>query len=183
MFKDLCNSGKFDEVRRRLILIAGFKYRIRECDAEDIAQTAIAAYCEHRLRYQDQLNQMGILIGIFQNKCLEFLEQSTRTVQRLRQMAEEGVANGDSPFRPERGGTSRPVIDQVIRKEDADRISDAIRSLRPEARELFELLLDEDIGRRGLIRQLRLKPNTLDSRLRTARLELRCLLESRGVVF
>ena len=41
MLKDLANPGKFEEVRRRLILIAGFKYRIRECDAEDIAQQAL----------------------------------------------------------------------------------------------------------------------------------------------
>ena len=183
MFKDLCDSGKFEGVRRRLILIAGFKYRIRECDAEDISQTALAAYCEHRMRYHDQPNQMAILIGIFQKKCLEFLEQSTRTMQRLQQIAEDGVANGDSPFRPERGGTSRPVIDQIIRREDGDRISDAIQELRPETRELFDLLLEEGIGRRGLIRHLHIKPNTLDSRLRTARLELRSLLETRGVIF
>jgi RNA polymerase sigma factor (sigma-70 family) len=181
MLQDLSNPEKFQEVRRRLILIAGFKFRIRECDAEDIAQTALAAYCEHRQRYKAESNQMGILVGIFKKKCLEFIDQSTRTTQRLQKLAQETATDSDSPLHPERGGTALPVIDQVIRREDADRIGEALRELNPRARELFELLVEEDVGRRGLIERLRLKPNTLDSRIRSARIELRDLLKARGI--
>ncbi len=181
MLEELGNPAKFEEVRRRLILIAGFKYRIRECDAEDIAQTALAAYCEHGHRYRNETNQMGILIGIFKKKCLEFIDQSIKTTHRLKRIAEESTKIDESPFKPERGGTARPVIDQVIRREDGTRIVEALQELKPQARELFELLIEEDVGRHGLMKRLKLKANTLDSRIRSARLELRGILKARGI--
>lgn len=181
MLKELGNPEKFEEVRRRLILIAGFKYRIRECDAEDIAQTALTAYCEHDERYRNETNQMGILVGIFKKKCLEYIDHSTKTTHQLKRIVQETAGNDDSPFKPERGGTARPVIDQVIRREDGDRIVEALQELKPQARELFELLLEEDVGRNGLMKRYQLKANTLDSRIRSARLELRDILKSRGI--
>ncbi len=75
------------------------------------------------------------------------------------------------------------MIEQVIRREDGNKITDAIRELKPQARELFELLLEEDVGRRGLMERFRVRPNTIDSRLRSARLELRELLKAKGIFF
>ncbi len=181
MLKELCDHRGFEEIRRRLILIGNFKYRVRDCDAEDIAQTALTAYCEHRERYRDQENQMAILVGIFQKKCLEYIDHACKTTRRLQQIARHCAPDRDSPFKPERGGTTRPVIDQVIRREDAGRIADALGELKPQVRELFELLVEEGVGRRGLIERYSLKPDTLDSRIRAARLELRTRLKAKGI--
>jgi RNA polymerase sigma factor (sigma-70 family) len=182
MLRELCDPLKFEAVRRRLIFISGYKYRIRSSDVEDIVQNALTAYCESRDRYAEETNQMGILVGILQKKCLEFIDHSSKTSRRLKRIAQEGVTTEESPFKPERGGTTRPVVDQVIRKEDGDHIVDALESLKPESREMFELLLEEGVGRRGLIERYNVKANTLDSRLRTARMEFREVLKARGII-
>ena len=69
-------------------------------------------------------------------------------------------------------------------RERADAtVREAVRlaDLRPEAREMFRLLVKEEVGRKGLIEHYGLNKNTLDTRLHVFRRELKNLLRKRGL--
>ena len=77
-------------------------------------------------------------------------------------------------------GAPKAVLEEV-QKEDAEAILGALAELLPEAREMFRLLVEEEVGRQGLIEEYGLNKNTLDTRLHVFRKELRDLLKKRGV--
>jgi DNA-directed RNA polymerase specialized sigma24 family protein len=82
---------------------------------------------------------------------------------------------------PDGRGASQSTVEEVLRREDARQILSALAKLRPEAREMFRLLAEEDLGRKGLLEHYDLNKNTLDTRLHAFRKELRKLLADRGV--
>ena len=63
-----------------------------------------------------------------------------------------------------------------------DRQLTALADLRPESRELFRLMVEEEFDRKDMIRHFGLNKNTYDTRLRTARLELQDVLRKKGVL-
>ena len=185
MICELSDPLGFERIHRKLVFLAWCRFRIRRADAEDIAQNAVASYCEVRGRYQDQANHHAILIGIFRKKCLEFIERETREKEGRLRLQRLGSADNPGPMNtPDtlRGPALEPVVDEIIRRENGKKIQEALGELRPQARELFELLLEEGVGRKGLIDRYGLNKNTLDSRLRTARGEFRRILQSKGVM-
>ena len=68
-----------------------------------------------------------------------------------------------------------------MQREEGQRILEALTRVSPEARRIFRLLADEEIPRRELIELLNLNANTMDSKLRKFRQELRRILKKLGV--
>lgn len=165
-------------LRRKLVYLAWRRYGIAASDADDIVQNACVAYLEVKDRYGKDENHHGILIGIFRNKCREFLEARRRGQQRLdryRQAKEqEASTTAAGPPDEEHG-----ALADLMQDEDNKGIRAAITELRPEAREMLLLLVS--VGRQGLLDRYDLKPNTLDSRLHVYRRELRKLLRKKGI--
>lgn len=166
-------------MRDKLLYLAWRRYRVPRNEAEDVVQAAIATYLDVYHRYDEEDNQHAILIGIFYKKCLEHIQRSTRDRTRLekyRRTVEAEAEDGNGTT----GASS--VLEDIINRENGSLILSALRELRPEVREMFQLLVDEDVGRSGLIEYYGLNKNTLDSRLHLARKQLRQLLQRKGVV-
>jgi DNA-directed RNA polymerase specialized sigma24 family protein len=183
MITRLADRQGYQEILTRLTNLAWRRYRIPATEAEDVAQTAIATYCEVRARYENETNQVGILYGIFRKKCLEFIDRSVRELRRLRECCRTPDAARVNPrLDPEGHGSTRPVLEDLIKREDVAIILAALDELRPEAAEMLRLLLAEDVGRQGLLERYDINPNTLDWRLHTYRNEFRKLLRRKGVL-
>lgn len=179
----LSDRRRYEAVLAKLTALAWRRYRIPAGEAEDVAQTAIATYCEVRGRYADEENQFGILYGIFRKKCLEFIDRSVRELRRMRECCRTPDAARVNPrLDPEGHGSTRPVLEDLIKREDVKLILAAIDELRPEAAEMLRLLLADGAGRQGLLDRYDINPNTLDWRLHTYRNELRDLLRRKGVL-
>jgi DNA-directed RNA polymerase specialized sigma24 family protein len=179
----LSDARRYEAVLAKLTTLAWRRYRIPIGEAEDIAQTAVTTYCEVRERYADEENQFGILYGIFRKKCLEFIDRSVRELRRLRECCRTPDAARVNPrLDPEGHGSTRPVLEDLIKREDVAIILAALDELRPEAAEMLRLLLAEDVGRQGLLERYDINPNTLDWRLHTYRNEFRKLLRRKGVL-
>lgn len=182
MIQQLADPKVFDKVYEKLLFLAWHKYRIQRGDAEDIAQNAVTTYCEVRERYAEEENQYGILLGIFNNKCLEFIDAAVRDKKRMERLSATPDARRTNPWLdPEGHGAPRSVIEDLVKKENGRLILAALAEMRPEAREMFDLLAKERVGRKGLIEKYGLNKNTVDSRLHVFRKELRSLLEGKGV--
>ena len=182
MIRQLTDTETFGKIHEKLVFLAWHKYRIRRGDAEDIAQTAIATYCEVRERYEGEENQYGILLGIFNNKCLEFIDRSVREKRRLKSLCETADARRENPWLdPEGRGAPKGVLEDLIHREEGRLILAAMAELRPEAREMFQLLARKRLGRKGLLAHYGVNKNTLDSRLHVFRKELRAILREKGV--
>ena len=170
------------KMREKLTFLAWRKYRIAEQDARDIFQASIATYFEVRHRYSERENHTGILVGIFNNKCLEHIDRSVREARKIRNYAGDADALRENPrLEPNGRGAAESTLDRIVQQEDAEAILGALAELRPEAREMFRLLVEEEVGRQGLIEEYGLNKNTLDTRLHVFRKELRDLLKKRGV--
>ena len=182
MIQQLSNPSGMRKIREKLTFLAWRKFRIAEQDARDIFQASIATYFEVRHRYSEEENHTGILVGIFNNKCLEHIDRSVREAKKIRNYVADPDALRDNPrLEPTGRGAAKSTLDHVVRREDAEQILNALAELRPEAREMFHLLIEEEVGRQGLIEQYGLNKNTLDTRLHVFRKELRSLLKKRGV--
>jgi DNA-directed RNA polymerase specialized sigma24 family protein len=182
MIQQLADVETFRKIREKLAYLAWHKYRIRRDFSEDIIQTAIATYCEVRARYAGEENQYGILLGIFNKKCLEHIDRSVREKRKLeRYLSKSDHVRGNPWLDPEGNGASQGVLDDLIHREEGRLILSAISNLRPEAKEMFRLLADEEMGRQGLIDHYGLNKNTLDSRLHVFRGELRSQLRKMDV--
>jgi len=134
-------------------------------------------------RYPRQDEHRVILVGIFRNKCREHIAQSvriTRALNGLRAAAQSGEADVGvlAGASPEEG-----VLHDLVSSESGRLILEAFRELRPKAREMFRLIVDEGYSRQDLIEHYQLNKNTLDSRLRAYREELREILGQRGIQF
>ncbi len=189
MIQQLADQQGFAKVVNKLVLMAWLRYRVPRAEAEDVAQTAVATYLEVRHRYVDQPNQHAILIGIFRKKCLEFIDGSARERRKLRsygrrietrrrrdRLDPRVAKNGRALRKPQ------PVLEHIIHEEDVDLILGALGEMRPEARDMLTVLIRGENGRKGLIEKYDLNENTLDSRLRVYRKELRQILLQRGVL-
>lgn len=173
---------EFQVLRSRLIYLAWRRYRIGNVEAEDIVQASLLTYLEVRDRYGDEENHVGILSGIFRNKCREHIDLSIREKKRLAAPRVRRTADAGSPLIPF-DQTAPSALQSLVKREEGRLILEALSQLRPEALEAFHLLLDRDVGRKGLIDRLRMNKNTVDSRLHLYRKELRRLLRARGVSF
>jgi len=183
MIEKLADPVSYARLREKLVFLAWHKYRIRREDAGDIFQSALATYFEVRERYEGESNQGGILVGIFNNKCLEHIDRSVRERKRLKKlMGEADPDRRNAWIDPDGRSAARSVLEQLVNREDRRGILEAIDELRPEAREMFRLLVEEGLGRRGLIEHYDLNKNTLDTRLHVFRRELRKLLRDKGVL-
>ncbi len=178
MLAEFKDRSAFDAVRRKLALVAWCRYRIASGDAEDIAQTAITAYFEVRDRYSGEENQFGIFLGIFCKKCLVFLSREGQEARGLRRLRLKPELLRIRSW-PNLQGSGSTVLDQLIVREDARAIRTTLDELPERTRRMLRALLDR--GRQGLIEQSGLNENTLDSRLHSARSDLRKRLRSKGL--
>ena len=183
MIHRLTERRAFEQVRRKMVYLAWRKYRIAAENAEDIVQTAVTTYFEVKSRYVDEENQYAILVGIFYKKCLEYIDASQRENRKIQKLRAKPESQQESPFlRPERERERTNVLGDLIRREDGSLILSALAGLKPESQELFRLMLDEDYERQDMIRHFGVNKNTYDTRLRSARLELRAELQKKGVL-
>ena len=182
MLEKLANPVCHDKIRQKLVFLAWHKYKIREEDSQDIFQNTMATYFQVRDRYQEEENHHGILIGIFNNKCLEFIDRSVREQRNFSKYVKNPRAKGESSWLgTDAGAAAKSVLEEIINTEDRKHILNAISELRPEAKEMFKLLVEQGLGRQGLIRHYSINKNTLDTRLHVFRKELKNLLRKRGV--
>jgi DNA-directed RNA polymerase specialized sigma24 family protein len=172
----------WEQLRSKLIDLAWFRYRIPRDRAEDVFQSAVAAYLEGRANYADVPDAQALLAGFFRNKCLEHIDRSVRESRRLRTYCASADAARANPWiRPGGSGETRSVVEDLVRDEDRRWILRALERLRPISRELVTLIDRDELDRKGLIERLKLNKNTLDSRLHACRRELRALLRRAGV--
>lgn len=176
-------AGDFDptwirEVERKLHFIARQRYRIPRQEADDLIQATIQTLLEVRHRYPRTDEHARIVVGIFRNKCREHIERAVRGTRRLDELKREIEAGtADLPTiraaRESEGG----LVEDLIRREEAERILRALALLRPEAREMFRLITEFGFSRKQLIEHFGLNPATLDSRLHSYRNELKKTLQ------
>lgn len=169
-------------LQERLLYLGWRRYRIPRDVGEDVFQAALVTFIEVRGRYPNQDEHSRILVGIFRNKCREHIDRHVRQ-EKKRRALHDSVRRGDagtsilSPnATPEDG-----VVDELMRREEECLILEALSELRPKAREMFRLIVEEGATRKELIERYGLNKNTLDSRLHTYRKELRALLQRRGI--
>lgn len=169
-------------MEERLRFLARNRYRIPVERARDVLQEALATFLEVRHRYENEDEHARILVGIFRNKCREYIDRAVRQQKKDKKLKEALVreAQAVSAVPPETthaGG----LLDELVERENGGAILEAINDLRPEAREMFRLIIQEEYSREDLIRHYEVNKNTLDSRLRTYRIELMRQLERRGI--
>jgi len=182
MIQQLSDTDTFRKIHEKLVYLAWHKYRIRRDFSEDIIQIAITTYCEVKERYAGEENQYGILLGIFNKKCLEHIDRSVREKRKFDKYLRRPEVHQANPWLdPEGNGASQGILEDLVNREEGRLILSAISNLRPEAREMFRLLVEEEMGRQGLINHYGVNKNTLDSRLHVFRGELRSLLRKLDV--
>ena len=170
----------FQKLTEKLVAVAWHRHHIRRVDALDVMQTTMVTWLEVKDRYQDVENRLGLLLGIFHNKCLEYIDGSVREAKKLKGISGSPAArSADLPSLKDAAEDS--TLAAVMKREEGELILAALSELRPEARDMFRLIADEEIDRKDLIRRYGLNKNTLDSRLRAFRQELRSILSRRGI--
>ena len=171
-------------LQERLLYLGWRKYRIPRDVCEDLFQAALLTYIEVRDRYPVLDEHPKILVGIFRNKCREHIDKHVRQ-EKKRRALHDSVRRGEvgtSVIAPN-PSPDDGVVEDLVRREEETLIFEALAELRPEAREMFMLIVNEGISRKELIERYGLNKNTLDSRLHTYRKELRRLLARRGIHF
>lgn len=181
----MIEDGKLiEDTRARLIYLAWRRYRIPKETAEDLVQNALATFIEVRDRYAKVEEHPRVLTGVFRNKCREHIDFRVREQKKFRELASSADARREIPtVAPDGARPDQGVLDQLVRGEEAAIILEALAELRPEAREMFELIVEDGASRKDLIERYGLNKNTLDSRLHVYRRELRTLLARRGFQF
>lgn len=181
----MIQDGKLiEDTRARLIYLAWRRYRIPRETAEDLVQNALATFLEVRDRYVRVEEHPRVLTGVFRNKCREYIDSRVREQRKFRELACSADARREIPsVAPEGERAAYGVLDQIVKGEEAAIILEALAELRPEAREMFELIVEDGASRKDLIERYGLNKNTLDSRLHVYRRELRALLAQRGFQF
>jgi RNA polymerase sigma-70 factor (ECF subfamily) len=99
------------------------------------------------------------LYGIARNVALEHMRRMARERQRERALAELPQGEGRTPEDETRGSQARRLLLDILDRLD------------PEKREVFALIEIEQVPARDAARMLRVKENTVWSRLRLARRE------------
>ena len=165
-----------------MIGVARSRYRLRQFDAEDAVQEAFLTFLEIRHRYPRAAEHPAIIVGILKKKCLEHIGAAKRDRLRLQRYCEKpDAARENAWIRPGHAGVAPAAVEEVVRAEERELTLDAIRNLKPEARRLTRLITWHEFDRQELIERLELNKNTLDSRLRSCRTQLRRLLNRRGL--
>lgn len=175
-------SEEAARLHTRLRYLAWRRYRIPQQVAEDLVQAALLTYLEVRDRYPNEEEHPKILVGIFRNKCREHIDGQVRAARKLRALrikAEAGITG--TPVVPVESATDDGVVDELARREQFHLVLQALAELRPSAREMFRLIVEEGADRKELISRYGLNKNTLDSRLHAYRNELRKILGRHGI--
>lgn len=169
-------------LQERLLYLGWRRYRIPRDLAEDLFQAALLTYLQVRDRYPNLDEHPRILVGIFRNKCREHIDRHVRQ-EKKRRALHDSVRRGDAGTSVVAPNPSADdgVVEEIVRREEESLILEALSALRPKAREMFRLIVEEGASRKELIERYGLNKNTLDSRLHTYRKELRKLLEQRGI--
>lgn len=175
----LADARRVATLLAKVTYMARRRYHLQSCEAQDLFQDAVETWLRVNRRYPPDDNHFGLLIGIFHRKALEHLDAKRRD-QRL---ADRLIAKLflESPLTLRGEDSQGDTVTQVIRSEDARFISEAIGALDPAVRSMLLALADGSVTRREIIAQLRLNPNTFDTRLRALRLELRNGLAPYGI--
>jgi len=182
LMAELSDSRAMAALSQSLVRHARYRYRIGPCDAEDLVQSSVMTYLLAGDRYDAVPNHNALLFGIFRRKCLEHIDRSIRERRRLRRMCATPDAARENPWiRPSRAGEAPSVVESLICDEDRHAIVQTVESLRPAARRLVSLIVDDGATRQALIQLTGLNRNTLDSRLHDCRSELRARLRERGL--
>ena len=178
----ILDTDERERLGARLLYLAWRWYRIPNEVAEDIVQAAVVTFIEVRERYPREEEHQVILIGIFRNKCREHIDRVMRATRGLRALRAAARA-GDSavPVLPADSTAEDGILHELVNREDGQIILEALGELRPRAREMFRLIIEEGCSRQELIERYGLNKNTLDSRLHAYRAEFREILTRRGV--
>lgn len=169
-------------LQERLLYIGWRRYRIPRDVCEDLFQAALVTYLEVRDRYPRLEEHPRILVGIFRNKCREHIDRHVRQ-EKKRRALHDSVRRGEvgtSVLAPNPTADDG-IVDELVRREEETLILEALAQLRPPAREMLSLIIEQGLTRKELIDRYGLNKNTLDSRLHTYRKELRKLLAQRGI--
>jgi RNA polymerase sigma factor (sigma-70 family) len=179
MLEELGDDSGLLSLRMRLVYLA-VRRGLRAADAEDVVQNTLAAYLEVRDRYGEEENHAAILHGILHNKCLEFFDRHRREKQGLARCASRPDAVRANPMlSPEGMGASPATLEEVIHREQGERILAALSDLPAGMREIIHQLAE--IGRKGVVAVSGENKNTVDTRIHAARQKLKTLLARHGV--
>lgn len=169
------------ELREKLVTIARYKYGLQNTDAQDAFQEAILTWMEVAERYSSEKEPLKVFLGVFHKKCLELIDRQSRERKKLKKPSRLPEAPSGRRVGSALCGNEPSTLSSIVQKEDGQRILEALARLPPEAREVFRLLAEEEVPRQDLIELLNLNANTVDSRLRKFRNELRNVLKKLGV--
>jgi RNA polymerase sigma factor (sigma-70 family) len=176
---DALEQGEEARLRSSLVYLARRRYRIRREVAEDLVQAALLTYLEVKHRYPRTEEHLRILVGIFRNKCREHIGRSVRAARGLHALRSSAESDGSQSVRGE-ATNEDGVLQDIVGREEGRLIVQALGRLRPQAREMFRLIVEENLTRKELMRRFAVNANTLDSRLHTYRKEFRRLLDRQG---
>jgi RNA polymerase sigma factor (sigma-70 family) len=168
-------------LRERLPYLAWRQYRIPQGTAEDLVQAAMVTYLQVRHRYPETEEHPRILVGIFRNKCREHIHAQIREERQRQLLAKLAEASEGRIAAVSTDVKGDGVLEDLVRREDMGLIFEALSNLRPSAREMLRMIVEDGATRQDLIRHYGLNKNTLDSRLRAARQEVRAMLREKGV--
>ena len=169
------------ELREKLVTIARYKYGLQGTDAQDAFQDAVLTWMEVSERYSGEKEPLRVFLGVFHKKCLELLDRQSRERQRLRRPGKLPETPNGKRIGSALCGSEQSTLSAVVQREEGQQILEALTRVSPEAREIFQLLADEEVPRQELIELLNMNANTMDSRLRKFRQELRRILKKLGV--
>jgi DNA-directed RNA polymerase specialized sigma24 family protein len=179
MLGELGSDAELSRLRAKLVHLA-MRRGLRAADAEDVAQSSLAAYLEVRGRYDRDQNHAAILFGILQNKCLEFFDRARREKEALARCASIPDVAREHPLIVLDGktGASAGALEEILSREAGQQILEALAKL-PEAMRQTILRLAE-VGRAGVVARSGENKNTVDTRIHVARQRFRKLLVQRG---
>ncbi len=169
------------ELREKLVTIARYRYALQTTDALDAFQDAVVTWMEIRDRYSREKEPLKVFLGVFHKKCLELIDRQSRERKKLKQPGKLPEAPNGRRLGSALCGSEPSTLSTILQREEGRQILQALAGLDPEAREVFRLLAEEDVPRHELIAMLNLNANTVDTRLRKFRRELRNVLKKLGV--
>ncbi len=169
------------ELREKLVTIARYKYGLQRTDAQDAFQDAVLTWMEVAERYSGEQEPLRVFLGVFHKKCLELIDRHSRERRKLQKPGKLPEAPNGRRLGSALCGSEPSTLATIVQREEGQQILQALSHLSPEAREVFRLLAEEDVPRQELIELLNLNANTVDSRLRKFRKELRNVLKKLGV--
>jgi DNA-directed RNA polymerase specialized sigma24 family protein len=179
LMRALGDAERAGTLRDTLRARARRHHGIRSDDADDVFQDAVTTYLIVNGKYPDDANHFGLLFGIFRRRSQMFLRAdrtrrraNDRLVERLLGRRPD-VARGEDP----RGTT----LDRLVRDESASLIRRAIAAIEADRRDLLLAFAERRASRLDLAAAGAVNPDTLDSRLRSARRRLMRSLEAVGV--